>query len=75
MSFRQKRINIFLVNMHVGGSDNAPPTPCPRSAYVSACAAAYASRTERPERGEKGKMGVVGQGMGKRSFLLRSAGL
>ncbi len=52
MKFRR---NVF-VQIHfprnVGGRDNVPPAPCPRSAHAAAYPAAYVERTGRAEAKE-----------------------
>jgi hypothetical protein len=70
MSFRKNPINVFWMELTVGGRDNAPPTACPRTAHISACAPAHAERTGRLERGEKVEMWVVGQGDQNRAFCV-----
>ena len=45
MTFRQKLLFHLHGMKNVGGRDNVPPTPCPRSAHASACVAAYVERT------------------------------
>ena len=63
MSFPEKRENLFGQKKNAGGTQKVPPTPCLRSAYTSAHAAAYASHTGRPENAVSGPTGLVGQGI------------
>jgi len=49
MTFCQKILSYFHRMKNVGGMDNVPPAPCPRSAHASAYIAAYVERTGRAE--------------------------
>lgn len=52
---------LFWKSSNVDGNDNVPPTCCLRSAYVPACAAAYAEATGSPESGGTALRRVFGQ--------------
>jgi hypothetical protein len=52
MTFRQKLHYQLNEMKNVGGRDNVPPAPCPRSVHASACVAAYVERTGRAEAKE-----------------------
>jgi hypothetical protein len=52
MTFRQKLLYQLNKMKNAGGMDNVPPAPCPRSAHVSACVAAYVECTGRAEAKE-----------------------
>lgn len=52
MTFCQKLLYQLNEMKNAGGMNYVPPTPCPRAAHVSACAAAYVDRTGRAETKE-----------------------
>jgi len=59
MSFPKKPIKRMENAISVGGTDNVPPTSCPPSAHVSACAPAYVEPTGKAVPNEKSDMGIV----------------